>query len=285
MVEMSERNFTIKVREATVQVCRAALAQTDFPENPDKVILTRSLKGRIRTPGNLRLCMGEAIVLREIVEDCARESFREGSDLHNEAVMFAAALDDRVITGYNNSVSVAAAKAQAEKDEEANELSQSAVDEINFGARADKRRDNIFRDMVSGGSHKRLNIWGQVVEDGVMDKTAGRRKAKTMSPEDWRKAAELDRLDRERERKLITNKMGAAMQYESSVRIPLNGGKPVADTEADRILTTGSTMDYNDDMKRVGTLELISQGHMVRPKVRVADGVVGTVSSFASKPR
>jgi len=283
MIEMD--SFTIKIRETTVQVCRAALAQAEHPVSSDKGILAKHLRERILTTGNLRLYMGEAIVLREVVEDCARESFREGSDLHSEAVMFAAALNDRVITGHNNAVCIAAVKAQAEEDEEATKLSQSAVDEINFGARADKRRDDIFRDMLMGGPRKQLNIWGQIVEEPGLSRDELRAKAKGVTPEQWRKAVEQDRIGRERARERITNKMGAAMQYKSSRRIRLNDGKPMADTEADEILTKGSEMDYNEDMKRVGATELISQGYVNQPKVRVADGIVGTVSSFTSKPR
>lgn len=281
MIEMD--SFTIKIRETTVQVCRAALAQAEHPVSSDKGILAKHLRERILTTGNLRLYMGEAIVLREVVEDCARESFREGSDLHSEAVMFAAALNDRVITGHNNAVCIAAVKAQAEEDEEATKLSQSAVDEINFGARADKRRDDIFRDMLMGGPRKQLNIWGQIVEEPGLSRDELRAKAKGVTPEQWRKAVEQDRIGRERARERITNKMGAAMQYESSTRIRLNS-KSVA-PDANEILTGDSAMDFNEDMKRVGATELISQGYVNQPKVRVANGIVGTVSSFTSKPR
>ena len=288
---MGERNFTIKIREATVQVCRAALAQTEFPEGSVKGILTKSLKGRILTTGNLRLCIGEALVLQEVVEDCARTDLREGSALHNEALMFAGALDDRCRTEYHDEARLAEWAKQRVNDFEAQEKANEAIATANKADAQEKAlRDAMLGEVFLGGPHKRLNIWGDIVEEPGLSREELRARAKSVTPKQWRKAAEQDRQD-------LIRRSGKALKYESSVRIPLNGNppvleprtKPIADVAADAILTKGSDMDYNEDMKRVGTQELLNQGYLVKPRykstVHVADGVVGTVSSFTSKPR
>jgi hypothetical protein len=293
-----QHNFTIRIREATVQVCRAALAQAAYPEDSDKGIVTKDLKGRVLTTGVLKLNVGEALVLQEIVADCAHHNFREGSELHNEALMFAGALDDRCRTQYHDDIRLAEWAKQRVKDFEAQEKLNEAVAAANKAEAQEKAlRDAMLGEAFLGGPRKRLNIWGQIVEEPPLSKEELRARAKSTTPEDWRKAAELDRIDRERERERITKKMGAAMQYKSSTRIKLNANppaleprtKPIADVAADQILTKGSDMDYNEDMKRVGTQELINEGYLVKPRyksaVHVADGVVGTVSSFAAKPR
>lgn len=282
MVEMGERNFTIKIREATVQVCRAALAQAEYPTGSCEGILVNHLKRRILTTGNLRLCIGEALVLQEVVEDCARIDLREGSVLHNEALMFAGALHDRCCTEFHDETRLAEWAKQRVKDFEAQEEANEAVATANKAeAQENALRDAMLSEAFMGGPRKRLNIWGQIVEEPPLSKEELRARAKNVTPEHWRLAAELDRIDRERERERVTKKMDAAMQYKSSVRIPLNGNppvleprtKPIVDVAADQILTKGSNMDYNEDMKRVGTQELIK-------RQRVTDGVVGTVSSL-----
>jgi len=291
---MSEinRNFTIRMREATVQVCRAALAQAEFPKDSDKGILTKHLRGRILTTGVLKLCMGEALVLQEIVEDCAHHNFREGSELHNEALMFAGALDDRCRTEFHDQKRLAVWAKQRVAEFEAQEKIAEAIAATNKAEQQTQAlRDAMLSDVFLGGPRKRLNIWGQLVDEPPLSKEELRARAKSTTPEDWRTAAELDRLDQERqaEQHRIMNKMGAAMQYESSTRIKLQARKPVADEAADQLLTKGSAMDFNEDMKRVGTKELIEQGYLAKPRYKSAvhteDGVVGTVSSFTSKAR
>ena len=152
-----EISFTIRLRDATVQVCRAALAQVDYPEDSDKGILAKYLKGRILTTGELKLCMGEALVLQEVVEDCARHNFRDGSELHNEALMFAGALDDRCRTEFHDERRLAEWAKQRVKDFEAQEEANRAIATANKA----EAQEKALRDaMLSEGIDYDCSLFG-----------------------------------------------------------------------------------------------------------------------------
>lgn len=268
--------FTIRLREATVQVCRGSLLQAEYPKGSDYEFLATKLKERIQTVGLLTLNIGEALVLHEVVEDAAHNLLREGSELHNEALMFAGALDDHCRTAYHDDVRLSAWAKQRRQDFEAQEEMTKAVKAANRAEAQEKAlRDAMLGEVFLGGPRKSINIWGQVIgEPAPMSKEEFRAKAKTTTPEMWRDAMEKDRADIERERKLITNKMGAAMQYKASVRIRLHGTKPIADGEADDLLTGNKPMnDYTKDMQVEGAKTLLEENTKIMRDVQYLTGI------------
>jgi len=251
---MRNRMFTIKLREATVQVCRAALAQINYPESSDEGILAKHLKGRILTTGNLQLNMGEAIVLQEVVEDCARDHLREGSDLHNEALMFAGALSDRCRTEFHDEKRIAQwAKGRLDDFLAKEDLNKAIATANAAEASASALSDAMLREIFMGAPRKKLNIWGQTVEEPGLSRDELRAKVDA--------AAELKHQENIR-------KAGACLQYSSSIRIKLTG-KP----EKLARPPVPAPRPENPLMKAY------------RESTNVSEGVVCTVSDFMKLPR
>jgi hypothetical protein len=266
----------IRLRSSTVAVVKGVmLCSFEEEEHEGSTIqrLQRFVNDRVLVKGWLTLPYDEGVLLQRLVLEGAPKVFAEGSNLHREALHFAAALGDLIV-----SRPPAPVEEKSEPTEE--EIARAA--HIAAAQQAERQqaqlRDEMLRQVFTGGPRKSINIWGQVVEEPApLTKEEMWAKSKTTSPADWHKVAEWDRQD-------AVRRMGAAMKYESSTRVRLHA-KPTADVEADQILTDGKPMTFNEDMKREGAQELLAQQQKtVACRYNREDGrVVGTISDFIKK--
>ena len=207
----------------------------------------------------------------------ANNEVREGSTTHKKVLHFAAALEDGYI--------VAEARANAPKKEAPKSIVTPDAERARLEKeRTDRLRDKMLRQVFLGGPRKKIDIWGNVVEEEApVSKHEYRKMAKTISNDDFRDALRKDLEDKRRGEMATAG--GEAMNYETPQRIRFNC-KPVADVEADKVLTGGSAMNYNKDMKVEGATTLLKQqasSPIGRPQ---GEGVVvSTVSAFRSKGR
>jgi len=333
MAMSEERAFTIRIDFLTLQICRDALAFAPPSCHRSWLLCAALFDGC----SQLSLTMDQALCLQQALELYREMEVREGSKKWEVAGHFAATLDDHL--------------AMLQRSVENTEEEESPTADYGEAARlanaekvrADKLRDSMLRDVFLGGARKKIDIWGNVVDDdGPMDSEDLRRMAKTISAQDWKDAIAadlrdlrqkepqargsglIDHVERRAERclrlaealapessvsqiedaaVLLMDKSDAelrdmeralpgeeALKYNTSARIPLSHTqpelesrtKPMADVEADMVLTEGSSMTYNEDMKIEGANELLVE-QKGAAMTYIADGIVSTVSAFMAK--
>ena len=267
----TESVFPIRIDDATVPLVKLVLCDDESHQ-------AKRLRDALAGWGTTTLRIGDAQYMQDALVAYANNEVREGSATHKKALHFAAALEDCVI--------VAEARANASKEEEPKSIVTPEAEVARLEKeRTDRLRDEMLRQVFLGGPRKKIDIWGNVVEDEApVSKHEFRKMAKTISNEDFRDALRKD-LEDKRRREMATAG-GSAMNYETLQRIRFNR-KPVADVEADKVLTGGSSMNYNEDMKVEGATTLLKQQQQSSPVGRLQNGgvVVGTVSGFRNKTR
>ena len=275
---MGDTNFfTIRLDDATVPVCQAALAG---PRDGGTVHYLREF---LTSWGKFQLTLEQGVALRAALISYSENEVREGADNHRRALHLAGALEDHIVMLQRPVVD----ETPEETGEDYSEAARMADLERE---RQNKLRDEMLREVFLGGPRKKLNIWGDVVDDDApLSKEELRRMAKTTSAEDWRKAIEADFRDK-REREAARDSLhvagGKALKFDHSIRMPLKN--QTLDAEADAILTGGSRMAYNEDMKVEGAATLLKEQKEAQQELwnaaqPIRDGVVSTVSAFLKK--
>lgn len=296
MVEMGQESvFQIRIDDATVLLVKAVLCD-------DTSSVADRLRDELSSWGSVFLRVGDAKHLHDALIAYANDEAREGSSTQKKALHFAAALEDHFFAAQAKEEADVAKMLEATDEEPA--LNKDAHAALLEKEKVDRLRDEMLRQVFLGGPRKKIDIWGNVVDDDEPLTRADLRKmAKTTSSEDWKdalykdyrdKAAAQEKARREEAYQAFSKAMGKNVQYKASKRIKLNGGdvpvvprtKPIADVEADKVLTGDAPMNYNEDMKIEGATTLLKeqQGGPVGTHDKTTGGtVVSTVSSFLRK--
>lgn len=241
----------------------------------------------------LVLNLSDAAYLRDTLVSYANLKVREGTTNHAMAVRMAAALQDHIVTteGRREDKSREALKKAADAEARAKvEAAQREEDSTNH------LRDEMLRQVFLGGPRKRLNIWGNVVEEETpLSRDELRKQAKTTSSQNWRDALHEDYKEnarREEQCQTFCRTMGKALKFDAPLRVKLAATPRIepVDAEADLVLTGGDPMRFNEDMKAEGAKALLEEAWCYSSNIGKQDKttggvVVSTVSTFLSKPR
>lgn len=263
MVEMGTESvlFPIRIDDTTVPLVKSALCD-------DESRTASRLRKKLAHWGMLTLSVHDARYLHEALVTYANNEVREGSTTHKKALHFAAALEDGYIGAEIRAFS-------SKKESEPIVIPEAKVAQLEK-EHTDQLRDEMLRQVFLGGPRKKIDVWGNVVEDeSPVSKHELRKRAKTLSNEDFRDTLRKDFEDKQRS----SVNLSALLRSVSNL--------PLTDVEADKVLTGGSALNYNEDMKIEGATLLLEQQQTSSPIGKLQNGgvVVGTVFGFRNRKR
>jgi hypothetical protein len=211
------------------RLCVDAVASADLAADLSHHLraLQARLESRCGVPSETRVTVTPplACVLRECLAQHREIHMGPGHDLRDEVLMLEGALDDWDATYLlamleHNSARSGDGNVKRTREENPVEIEERLYKE---------KRDAIFREMT--GTTKRIDIWGNVVED----------------------VPEPAPLSREERYELITNAMGRALNFKSAKRIKL-GRNPCAEIPLSDEQIKGAFSDVSEKVGKVGNL-------------------------------
>jgi hypothetical protein len=149
-------NFTMRINPTASALAILAL-KSEAPEETDLLELVVAATGKLNIKG------GQAALLASALFDYADGQLREGSDDYRDAYDFAHALGDVAVTA--DALDAAAARELREQAMARPPEDRAARADRAFRERMDRKRDEMLREVFTGGPRYKLNIWTGKTEE------------------------------------------------------------------------------------------------------------------------